>query len=145
VPEGRPTRVPVSQSQLRPLIGQTLSSLIVNAEQPQEVTAADKKAVFKTMETLPKKGEFFTEERIDKAAPHTRVLFALTKKDIDEYAKSLGLETYSLYPFHALSRGLLDRKDQRDCGVKNFNKIAHPDIKVFWGVVLFDKKAAQRK
>jgi hypothetical protein len=61
------------------------------------------------------------------------VLLALTPKDIGRR---------DLYPFLALSRGLLDRKPQREYGVKHFGKIAHPQIKLFWGAVLFDEKAA---
>jgi len=97
------------------------------------VTAAEKKAFLELINALPSKGEFFTDEAIDKAAPHTRVLLALTEKDI---------KGYDLYPFLALSRGLLDRKEYRTYGVKHFAEIAHPEIKLFWGVVLFDEKVA---
>jgi hypothetical protein len=42
----------------------------------------------------------------------------------------------------AMSRGLLDREDQRRFGVKHFKEIAHPVNKLLWTSVLFDKKAA---
>ena len=99
----------------------------------KEVTAAEKKTFLELLAKLPTKGEFFTDEAVRKAAPHTRVLLALTEKDI---------EKYDIYSFLALSRGLLDRKEQREYGVKHFSKIAHPTIKLSWGAVLFNEKAA---
>src|SRR5262249_25955990 len=83
----------------------------------KEVTAAEKKAFLELLAKLPTKGEFFTDEAVQKAAPHTRVLLALTEKDVGKN---------DIYPFLALSRGLLDRKEQREYGVKYFVKIAHP-------------------
>lgn len=97
-----------------------------------EVTAAEKKAFIDLVKTLPRKGELFTDAGIRTAAPHTRVLLALTEQD---------LAPHDLYPFLALSRGLLDRKDQRAYGMKHFSTIAHPTIKLFWGGALFDAKA----
>ncbi len=99
----------------------------------KEVTATEKKAFLKLLAKLPTRGEFFTDEAVQKAVPHTRVLLALTQDD---------LAKYDIYPFLALSRGLLDRQEQREYGVKHFGKIAHPMIKLFWGSVLFDAKAA---
>jgi hypothetical protein len=46
---------------------------------------------------------------------------------------------YDIYPFAALSRGLLGRQDQRVYGVHYFDKIMHPEIKLFWASVLFDE------
>jgi hypothetical protein len=82
---------------------------------------------------LPTKGEFFTDEAVEKAASHTRVLLALTAQDIGKR---------DIYPFLALSRGLMSRKNERAFGIKQFGRIAHPTLKLFWGAVLFDQKAA---
>jgi hypothetical protein len=110
-----------------------LALAVSPSQAEKEVTAADKKDFLELLGKLPTKGEFFTDEAVQKAVPHTRVLLALTPKDI---------EKYDIYPFLALSRGLLDRKEQREYGVKHFGKIAHPTIKLFWGAVLFDEKGA---
>ncbi len=96
-------------------------------------TAEEKRTFLELLSMLPTAAEFFTDEAIIKAAPHTRVLLALTEKDIE------GLD---MYPFLALSRGLVDRKEPRDFGVKYFSKIAHPEIKLAWAVMLFDLKSA---
>jgi hypothetical protein len=110
-----------------------MMSLILAAPQEEkEVSAAEKQAFLELLPTLPRKGEFFAEEAIDKVAPHIRVLLALTPADIDKY---------DLYPFLALSRGLIDRKEQRAVGVKHFEKIAHPTMKLAWGAMLFNEKA----
>ncbi len=102
-------------------------------QESKRVTVAEKKEFLKLLETLPSKGEFFTKEAIDKAAPYTRVLLALTPKDI---------EKYDIYRFLALSRGLLDRKKYREYGVRHFANIAHPEIKLSWGVILFNEKVS---
>jgi hypothetical protein len=98
-----------------------------------DVTSAEKQAFLELLVKLPTRGEFYTDEAIQKAHPHTRVLLALTEKD---------LERHDIYPFLALSRGLLDHREQREYGVKHFDKIAHPKLKLFWAAVLFDKKPA---
>src|SRR5215510_14765638 len=92
----------------RNLLEPALGLVVAGPQEPKEVTVAETKEFLKLLKSLPTKGEFFTDEAIKKAVPHTRVLLALDAKD---------LEGYDLYPFLALSRGLLDRKDQRDYGV----------------------------
>ncbi len=119
-----------------------LALIVLFSRDCPEVSPVQKKEFLSMLEDLPTAGEFFAEEGIAKAAPYTRVLFALTPKDIEQYSKDKGVQQYDLYPFHALSRGLLDRKEQRDYSVRHFSKIAHPEIKLFWAAVLFDKKAA---
>jgi hypothetical protein len=57
---------------------------------------------------------------------------ALTEKDIAKY---------DFYPFAALSRGLLDIKEKREYGVKHFDGIAHPKLKLLWAAVLFKEGA----
>jgi hypothetical protein len=99
----------------------------------KEVTAAQKKTFLELLARLPTRGEFFAEEAVNRAAPHTRVLLALTREDVGKR---------DLYPFLALSRGLLDRKDQREYGSKHFATIAHPTLKLAWGMILFNEKAA---
>lgn len=103
------------------------------AEPEKAVTEADKKAFLDLLRTLPTRRHSFTKEAIEKAAPHTRVLLALTSKDIGEL---------DLYPFLALSSGLASRKDARDYAVANFAKIAHPTLKLAWASMLLDQKAA---
>src|SRR3954454_2610772 len=106
-----------------------LLALVFGPTQPEkEVTDGEKKAFLKELAKLPTRGEFFTEEAVTAAVPYTRVLLALTEKD---------LEKYDLYPFVALSRGLMGRKEPRQYGITNFGKIAHPSLKRFWAVVLF--------
>lgn len=92
-------------------------------------TAEEKRAFLEMLFDLPTDGEFFTEQAIDKAAPDTGVLLALTAGDI---------EGYDIYPLLALSRGLADRRPSRDYAVRQFGGIAHPTIKLFWAAVLFD-------
>jgi hypothetical protein len=92
------------------------------------VTDGEKKAFLKFLAALPTRGEFFTPEAVQKAAPHTRVLLALTEKD---------LERYDLYPFLALSAGLLGQKEARQYGTTHFASIAHPTIKLGWAIGLF--------
>ena len=54
--------------------------------QPEKaVTDNEKKEFLKLLATLPTRGEFFAEEAIPKAAPYTRVLLALTDKDLEKY------------------------------------------------------------
>jgi hypothetical protein len=109
-----------------------LAILTLGQAQPEKpVTDADKKAFLELLAKLPTKGEFFTEEAVTKAAPYTRVLLALTEKD---------LEKRDLYPVLALSRGLIDRKEPRQYGITHFAKIAHPTIKLFWASLLFEDK-----
>jgi hypothetical protein len=96
-------------------------------------TRAEKETFFRLVRTLPTSGEFFTDEAVKKAAPHTGVLLALTEKD---------LEGYDMYTFLALSRGLCDLEGPRSYAVKHFGGIAHPEMKLSWAVMLFDEKAA---
>jgi hypothetical protein len=103
------------------------------AQDAKEVTAAEKAAFIQLLHKLPTHGEFLADEVIPKAAPYTRVLFALTKHDLDQQ---------ELYPFVALSWGLLERKDQQAYGRRRFGKIAHPDIKLGWALLLFKQEAA---
>jgi hypothetical protein len=99
--------------------------------EPGNVTSREKVAFIALLKRLPWEGEFVSDAGVAEAAPFTHVMFALTQKDIEEY---------DLYPFLALSRGLLDRKGQRELGIKHFSKIAHPEIKLAWAAMLFDGK-----
>jgi hypothetical protein len=105
---------------------------IVPAQAEKDVSAEEKRTFLELLAKLPADGEFLTEESVEKAVAHTRVLLALTRKDIGNS---------DIYPFLALSRGLLERREQREYGVKHFGKIAHPDIKLFWGAVLFNENS----
>lgn len=103
------------------------------AQPEQPVTDAEKTEFLKLLATLPTRGEFFTSEAIQKAAPYTRVLLALTEKDLAKYS--------SLYPFYAISAGLLGAKDSRQYALNNFSRIAHPKIKLGWAIGLFRAKS----
>jgi hypothetical protein len=106
------------------------------AQAGRAVTDAEKKEFLEVLTKLPTRGEFFMEEAISKAVPYTRVLLALTKKD---------LENRDLYSFLALSLGLIDRKGPREYGITNFGEIAHPTIKMFWASVLFNESPPSPK
>ncbi len=93
------------------------------AQRDTVVTDAEKKEFLDLLAKLPTNGEFFSDEAVTKAVPYTRVLLALTEKDLGQR---------DLYAILALSRGLLDRKAQREYGIKQFSMIAHPTIKLFW-------------
>jgi hypothetical protein len=96
------------------------------AEKP--VTDAEKKEFLKLLTTLPTRGEFFADEAIPKAAPYTRVLLALTEKDVGKD---------NLYPFLALSAGLARDNGARGYAAANFDKIAYPELKLGWAILLF--------
>jgi hypothetical protein len=94
-----------------------------------KVTPQQKKAFLELMTKLPSRGEFYTNEGVQKAAPFLHVLLSLDKKDITE-------DHY--FAILALSRGLHDsRKEHREFAVKNFEKIPHPVIKISWAIMLF--------
>jgi uncharacterized protein (TIGR03067 family) len=112
---------------------------------PKDVTPTEKKVFLKLFEKLPTEREgFYTEEAIDKAEPYLRVLLALTRADIERYATGQGVkkENISLYPFAALSAGLLERKGPREYVVQYFGGIAHPELKLGWAAGLFNRGAA---
>ena len=94
------------------------------------ISPSDKSAFLKLIAELPHKGEFFTDAAIDKAAPSAEVLLKLTPQD---------LTGQDLYWFLALSRGLCDRDGPRQYAVQHFTAVAHPEIQMFWAVILFDK------
>jgi hypothetical protein len=105
--------------------------LLASAEPAKDVTDTEKAEFLRELAKLPTKGEFLTDEAVKKAVPWTRVLLALTEKD---------LEKRDIYPFLALSSGLMGEKEARQYAVINFNKIAHPTIKLAWAMGLFDEK-----
>lgn len=108
-----------------------LFSAFAFAQTANQISDAQKKDFFKLLKTLPVKGEFYTDEAIEKAQPYLPVVFALTERDI---------ENYDIYPFLALSRGLCDRKVYQDCAVRHFSEIRHPTLKLFWAVMIFKEK-----
>ncbi len=97
-----------------------------------KATDAEKAAFLKLLAGLPQHGEFFADEGVARAEPYTRVLLSLGEKDL----KDSDVDRVCV-----LSVDLMDRKEQREFGVKHFREIAHPTIKLFWGVVLFNKQA----
>jgi hypothetical protein len=104
--------------------------LILAPSQPMsQVSDVQKREFIELLKTLPIKGDFYTDEAVEKAGHYLPVLFALTEKDI---------EKYDIYPFAAISRGLCDHKEHRAYAVRHFAKIRHPELKLFWGVKLFD-------
>lgn len=97
-----------------------------------QVTNLQKQEFIKLLKTLPVKGEFFTDEAVSKAVPYLPALFALTEGDI---------EKYDVYPFAAISSGLVNHREQREYAVRHFAEICHPQLKLFWAVMLFDREA----
>jgi hypothetical protein len=96
-----------------------------------QISDAQKKDLLNLLQTLPHKGEFFTDDAIKSAGPYLPVLFALTDKDI---------EGYDIYPFAALSRGLCDIKEHRQYATGHFGEIRHSELKLFWAAMLFDEE-----
>ena len=95
---------------------------------PQD-SDSQKREFIALVATLPTKGEFFTDEAIDRAEPELPVFFSLTEAD---------LKDRDLYPFFALSRGLCDRPVPREYGRVHFNEIEHEGLKLFWAAMLFN-------
>ena len=110
-----------------------LFSTFAFAQTANRISDAQRKDFIALLKTLPVKGEFYTDEAIDKSQSSLPVLFALTEKDI---------ENYDIYSFLALSRGLCDRQVHRDYAVRHFADIQHPTLKLFWAAMLFDGKEA---
>ena len=108
-----------------------LFSTFAIGQTANQVSDAQKKDFIEFLKTLPVKGEFYTDEAIDKSQRYMPVLFALTEKNI---------ENYDIYPFLALSRGLCDRKVHRDYAIRHFSEIRHSTLKLFWAAMLFDEK-----
>jgi hypothetical protein len=104
---------------------------------PKEVSEADKQAFFKLLSTLEFQpaghGAIFTETSVKKAAPFAPVLFALTEKDVQKKDLTLVL---------TLSLQLVEVDEARKYGIKNFARIAHPRIKLYWATTLFGTHAA---
>ncbi len=94
-----------------------------------QISEAEKKQFVELLQTLPHKGEFFTEDAVKTAGPYLPVLFALTDKD---------LEGYDIYPFAAISSGLSGVKEPRLYATKHFDDIRHSELKLFWAAMLFD-------
>jgi hypothetical protein len=109
-----------------------LATLMVCApyQNTDQVSLAEKQAFIELVKTLPTKGEFYTDDAVRKAGPYIRVLFALTEKD---------LQGYDVYNFLALNRTLCDDATHRAFADRNFTRIQHPKIKVFWAAMLFDE------
>jgi hypothetical protein len=107
----------------------TILLLFVPSQATDHISDAQKKSFIELLKTLPVKGEFFTDDAIEKAGPYLPVLFALTERDI---------EKYDIYPFGALSRGLCDQKKHRDYATRHFAEIRHSELKLLWGAMLFD-------
>ena len=97
----------------------------------QEVSDAQKTEFIELLKTLPTKGEFYTEEAARRAGPYLPVIFSLTEKDV---------EKYDLYAFVAISVGISADKERRAYALSHFTDIRHPQLKLFWAALLFDRK-----
>ena len=116
------------------LILNFLAALLIFAGQgTDQVSEARKKEFIELLRALPTKGEFYTDEAVVTAGPYLPTLLALTKEDI---------EKYDIYPFAAISRGLCNHPEHRTYVVRNFAKIRHPELKLFWAAMLFDSGVA---
>lgn len=115
------------------LITTFLAALLIFVGQgADQISDARKKEFINLLRALPTKGEFYTDEAVVKAGPYLPTLLALTEKDIEEY---------DIYPFLAISRGLCDRSEHRTYAVRNFVRIRHLTLKLFWAAMLFDSDA----
>ena len=111
--------------------------LIFAAGQGSDQFSDERKREFiDLLRTLPRKGEFYTDAAVVKAGPYLPVLFSLTEKDI---------EKIDIYPFAAISRGLCDHFEYRKYAVRNFGRIQHPELKLFWGALLFELHTVSRE
>ena len=110
----------------------TILLVLTPSQASSQISETQKKEFIEVLKTLPHKGEFFTDEAIEKVGPYLPVLLALTEKDI---------EKYDIYPFAAISRGLCDQKKHRDYAVRHFAEIRHSELKLFWSTMLFDAGA----
>ena len=61
------------------------------------------------------------------------ILFALTDKD---------LAGRDIYPFAAISSGLCESTEIQKYAVEHFSSIQHSELKLLWGVMLFDRGAS---
>lgn len=110
----------------------------LDAQNLNRVSPAEKRAFLLTLESLQRRGEFYTDEAIDSAASQTRVLLALTRDDIEAHAKIRGCSHNDfIYPVVVLVTGLCKHKDSRDYALRSFEKISHPEIQRMWAVGLF--------
>jgi hypothetical protein len=99
------------------------------AHDPAKVTPLQKQMFLEMLKKLPTRGEFFTEEGIQKASPFLPVLLSLNTKDVLED---------QLFALLALGRGIHDsKKEHREYAAQHFEKIAHPVIKLGWAINLF--------
>jgi hypothetical protein len=110
----------------------TILLVLTPSQVSSQISDAQKKEFIDFLKTLPHKGEFYTDEGVEKAIPYLPVLFALTEKD---------MEKLDIYPFAAISSGLCHQKKQRDYAVRHFTEIRHPTLKLLWGAMLFDAGA----
>ena len=117
------------------MIAKLLTFLLVltPCQATNQISEAQKKEFIKLLQTLPFKGEFYTDEAVEKASPYLPVLFAFTEKDIKKR---------DIYPFVAISRGFGYQKKHQDYGVRHFGEIRHPTLKLFWGAMLFNEGVA---
>lgn len=107
----------------------TIALVLASGQKPPDTSDVRKAEFIKLLTTLQMKHEFYPEEAITKVEPYLPVFLSLAEKDV---------EGYDIYPFAALSRGLCDRKKNREYVVRHFQEIRHPAIKLFWAAMLFD-------
>jgi hypothetical protein len=107
----------------------TIALAFVPCQSANRISDAQKREFIELLRTFPVRGEFYTDEAVEQAGSYLPVLFALTQADI---------ERYDIYPFAAISRGLCNRREHRRYAVRHFAEIQHPELKLFWGAMLFD-------
>lgn len=101
-------------------------------QQAESVSSDDKKKFTALLKTLKAKGEFFTNESIEKTIPYQKVLFAFTEKDIADHA---------LYPYLAVTSGMMEHQQCREYARKSFAAIQHPVLKIAWAAMLLKRDA----
>jgi hypothetical protein len=99
----------------------------------EEVTEARKIEFIHLLAVLPHEGESYTDQAVKKAEPYLPVLLALSEKE---------LAKRDIYPFAAMIAGLCGTKPNRDYVALHFSDIRHPELRIFWAALLFDKNSA---
>ncbi len=103
------------------------------AQQTESISNDDKRKFVILLKSLKTKGEFFTDESIEKTIPYQNILFAFTEKD---------LSGQDIYPYLAISSGMMEYQQCREYARKNFSSIQHPDLKIGWAAMLLKQNIA---
>ena len=107
----------------------TILLLLAPIQASSKISASQKQEFLEILTTLPTRGEFYTDDAVQKAGPYLPVLLSLTEKDV---------EGHDIYRLAAISRGLCDVEDHREYASRHFSEIKHPQLKLLWAAMLFE-------